>query len=109
MAPLPPLPHSWRSSRGKNTILMLEDSSRSARLLVAIPQGEIVLRCVEVDHRQGHLVHRLAHLLQPHCCRHLVATRPCNRLPLHELLQDCRCRDDWALPLEDGALALPAR
>jgi len=33
----------------------------------------------------------------------------CSRLPLRELLQDCRCRDDWALPLEDGALALPAR
>ena len=52
----------------ENTILVLEDSSRLARLLVAIPQGEIVLRCAEVDRRQGHLVHRLAHLLQPPAC-----------------------------------------
>jgi hypothetical protein len=63
--------------------------------LVAIPQGEIMLRCAEVDCRQGHLMYRLAHLLQ--------------RLPLRELLQDCCCRDDWASPFEDGALALPAR
>jgi len=30
-------------------------------------------------------------------------------LPLRELLQDCCYRDDWASPLEDGALILPAR
>ena len=53
------------AARGKNTILVPKDSSRSARLLVAIPQGEIVLPCAEADRRQGHLVHRLAHLLQP--------------------------------------------
>ena len=51
------------AARGKNTILVPKDSSRSARLLVAIPQGEIMLRCAKVDRRQGHLVHRLAHLL----------------------------------------------
>ena len=41
--------------------------------------------------------------------RHLAGSRPCNRLPLRELLQDCRCRDNWTSPLEDGALALLAR
>jgi len=52
------------ADRGNNTLLTLEDSSRPARLLVAVRRGEDALPFAEVDRRQGCLVHLPVHLLQ---------------------------------------------
>jgi len=53
------------ADRGHNTLLAHVDSSRSARLLVAVRQGADAPPFAEVDRRQGRLVHLSAHLMQP--------------------------------------------
>ena len=53
------------ANRGNNTLLTHEDSSISARLLVAVRRGKDALPFGKVDRHQGCLVHLPAHLLQP--------------------------------------------
>ena len=56
------------ADRGNNTLLTLEDSSRPARLLVAVRRGDEALPFAEVDRRQGRHVHLPTHILQPTPC-----------------------------------------
>jgi len=53
------------ADRGNDTLLAHEDSSRPARLLVAVRRNKDTPSFAKVDRRQGRLVHLSAHLLQP--------------------------------------------